>query len=55
MNKKKKNIIIDNSNNLNDILEDNDKTENVDIYLKFKNKTIKKNKKKIIENDKINY
>ncbi len=55
MNKKKKNIIIDNSNNLNDILEDNDKTENVDIYLKFKTKTITKNKKIIIENDKINY
>ncbi len=55
MKKKKKNIIIDNSNNLNDILEDNDKTENVDIYLKFKTKTITKNKKIIIENDKINY
>jgi hypothetical protein len=50
MNKKKKNIIIDNSNNLIDILEDNDKTENVDIYLKFKSK----NKKIIIENEKNN-
>ena len=59
--KKKKNIIIDNSdiiieknnnilNNI-DILEDN-KSENIDIYLKFKTKN--KSKKIIVENKKLN-
>jgi hypothetical protein len=60
--KKKKNIIINNSDNIVekknniknniinniDILEDNDKSDNIDIYLKFKSKKI------IIENEKSN-